>query len=62
MTHPLYKNRISSIKKELKQVNPIINSTDDYFYVRNILESKMRILKNKNINFQMIQYKIIAMH
>lgn len=47
MTHPLYKNRISTIKKRAqKQVNPITNSTDDYFYVRNILESKMRMLKN----------------
>jgi len=47
MTHPLYKNRISTIKKRAgEQNNPIINSTDDYFYVRNILESKMRILKN----------------
>tara|TARA_Y200000002_G_scaffold76712_1_gene60307 strand:+ start:562 stop:1953 length:1392 start_codon:yes stop_codon:yes gene_type:complete len=47
MTHPLYKNRISSIKKRARQqVNPIINSTDDYFYVRNILESKIRILNN----------------
>ena len=44
MTHPLYKNRISSIKKRAsEQVNPIINSTDDYFYVRNILESKIRM-------------------
>ncbi len=48
MTHPLYKNRISTIKKRARQqVNPIINSTDDYFYIRNILESKMRVIKNK---------------
>ena len=48
MTHPLYKNRISTIKKRAqKQINPIKNSTDDYFYIRNILESKMLILKDK---------------
>ena len=48
MTHPLYKNRISTIKKRAqKQINPIRNSTDDYFYIRNILESKMLILKDK---------------
>lgn len=52
MTHPLYKNRISTIKKRArKQVNPLINSTDDYFYVRNILESKMRVLKNTKYKF-----------
>jgi predicted Zn-dependent protease len=52
MTHPLYKNRISSIKKRArKQVNPILNSTDDYFYVRNILESKIRISKNTKYKF-----------
>jgi predicted Zn-dependent protease len=52
MTHPLYKNRISTIKKRArKQVNPVINSTDDYFYVRNILESKMRIVKNTKYKF-----------
>jgi len=45
MTHPLYKNRISTIKtRAKKQVNPILNSTDDYFYIRNILESKMMML------------------
>ena len=48
MTHPLYKNRISTIKKRAqKQINPIKNSTDYYFYIRNILESKMMMLKNK---------------
>ena len=47
MTHPLYKNRISTIKtRAQEQVNPIKNSTDDYFYIRNILESKMMILKD----------------
>ena len=48
MTHPLYKNRISTIKKRAqKQINPIKNSTNDYFYIRNILESKMMMLKNE---------------
>ena len=47
MTHPLYKNRISSIKKRArKQVNPLVNSTNDYFYIKNILENKIRTLKN----------------
>ena len=47
MTHPLYKNRISTIKtRAQEQVNPIKNSTDDYFYIRNILENKMMILKD----------------
>jgi len=47
MTHPLYKNRISTIKSRAQQqINPIKNSTDDYFYIRNILESKMMILKD----------------
>ena len=48
MTHPLYKNRISTIKKRAqKQIDPIKNSTNDYFYIRNILESKMMMLKNE---------------
>jgi predicted Zn-dependent protease len=48
MTHPLYKNRISTIKKRAQeQINPIKNSTNDYFYIRNILESKMMMLKNE---------------
>ena len=48
MTHPLYKNRISSIRKRANnQINPIINSTDDFFYVRNILESKLEITTNQ---------------
>lgn len=38
LTHPLYKNRISTIKKRaVIQNNPIINSSDDYHYVKNIL-------------------------
>jgi predicted Zn-dependent protease len=52
MTHPLYKNRISTIKKRAqKQLSPLKNSTDDYFYVKNILESKMRVLKGPKDKF-----------
>ena len=38
LTHPLYKNRISTIKKRaVIQNNAIINSSDDYHYIKNIL-------------------------
>jgi predicted Zn-dependent protease len=38
LTHPLYKNRISTIKKRAKKQNKaIINSTDDYHFVKNII-------------------------
>jgi len=38
-THPMYENRISHIQNKSKfQNNPIINSTDDYFFVKTILE------------------------
>ena len=39
MTHPLYSNRISNIKNQGKyQTKPIVNSTEDYFYIKNILK------------------------
>ena len=42
LTHPLYKNRISSIKKRAKdQDDPIINSSDDYDYIKNILKNML---------------------
>ena len=46
MTHPLYTNRISNIKNQGKyQTNPILNSTEDYLYVKNILN-----VSNDNTN------------
>ena len=46
MTHPLYTNRISNIKNQGKyQTNPILNSTEDYLYVKNILK-----VSNNNTN------------
>ena len=40
MTHPLYSNRISNIKNQGKyQSDPIINSTEDYLYIKNILRT-----------------------
>lgn len=40
MTHPLYSNRISNIKNQWKyQTDPIINSTEDYLYIKNILRT-----------------------
>ena len=52
MTHPLYTNRISNIKnKGRSQNNPIVNSTNDYLYVKNILESSMDIVQsNGNVH------------
>ena len=39
MTHPLYSNRISNIKNQGKyQIDPIVNSTEDYLYIKNILK------------------------
>ena len=38
-THPMYENRISHIQNKAKlQNNPIQNSTEDYFFVKTILE------------------------
>jgi len=38
-THPMYENRISHIQNKSKfQNSPIINSTDDYFFVKTILD------------------------
>ena len=46
MTHPLYSNRISNIKNQGKyQVDPIVNSTEDYLYIKNILK-----ISNNNAN------------
>lgn len=46
MTHPLYSNRISNIKNQGKyQSDPIINSTEDYLYIKNILK-----ISNNNAN------------
>ena len=46
MTHPLYTNRISNIKNQGKyQTNSILNSTEDYLYVKNILK-----VSNNNTN------------
>lgn len=45
MTHPLYTNRISSIKNKGKaQIKPIINSTQDYLFIKNILESSLNAI------------------
>ena len=39
MTHPLYSNRISNIKNQGKyQINPMLNSTEDYLFIKNLLE------------------------
>ena len=41
MTHPLYSNRISTIEnKGRQQSKPILNSTNDYEYIKNILMSR----------------------
>ena len=46
MTHPLYSNRISNIKNQGKyQIDPIVNSTEDYLYIKNILK-----ISNSNAN------------
>ena len=46
MTHPLYSNRISNIKNQGKyQIDPIVNSTEDYLYIKNILK-----ISNTNAN------------
>ena len=52
MTHPLYSNRISNIKNQGKyQVDPIINSTEDYLYIKNILKiSNTNAYQTININ------------
>jgi len=42
MTHPLYENRISTIQNRAKeQYNPILNSSNDYFYIRNIINNNL---------------------
>ncbi len=54
MTHPLYTNRISNIKnKGRSQISPVINSTDDYSYIKNILESSLNVIHVKeNVDSQ----------
>ena len=45
MTHPLYKNRISTIQNRAKeQNNPMLNSSNDYFYIRNIVNNNLSSL------------------
>ncbi len=42
MTHPLYTNRISTIRNRAKeQINPILNSSKDYLYIKNIINNKL---------------------
>jgi predicted Zn-dependent protease len=49
LTHPLYKNRISTIKKRAAiQNNSIINSSDDYHYVKNILVNMLGVTINNS--------------
>ncbi len=49
LTHPLYKNRVSTIKKRAsKQTNAIINSSDDYYYIKNILENMLGVAIDNN--------------
>jgi predicted Zn-dependent protease len=57
LTHPLYKNRISTIKKRAKnQNNAIINSSDDYHFIKNIIVNMLSMpidnssTKNEAIN------------
>ncbi len=39
LTHPLYSNRISNIKNQGRyQINPVVNSTEDYLFIKNILK------------------------
>ncbi len=49
-THPMYENRISHIQNKAKfQNNPIKNSTDDYFFIKTILE----VESTADINFSL---------
>ncbi len=49
LTHPLYKNRISSIQKRAEyQDNPMTNSSDDYHYIKNLLENMLGIPVDAN--------------
>ena len=49
-THPMYENRIANIQNRSSvQANPIKNSTDDYIYVKNILEVSITNDINNNI-------------
>ncbi len=57
-THPMYENRIANIKSSAKHDNSQIeNSTNDFLYIKNIMEvltlsdinNSIRNIKNKNI-------------
>ena len=52
MTHPLYSNRITNIKNQGKyQNNPIVNSSEDYLFIKNILKvSNGNVDKTLNID------------
>ena len=54
MTHPLYSNRISNIKNQGKhQINPVVNSTEDYMFIKNILKvSNGYLNQTKNIDIE----------
>ena len=62
MTHPLYSNRISTItNKGRQQSRPIINSTNDYEYIKNILmssEKNLQALDKKANNSSMINHRL----
>jgi len=50
-THPMYENRIAGIQSRSSgQNNPMKNSTDDYLYIKNILNVSIASDINKNIN------------
>ena len=49
-THPMYENRIAGIQSRSSgQNNPMKNSTDDYLYIKNILNVSITSDINKNI-------------
>ena len=62
MTHPLYSNRISTIaNKGRQQIEPIINSTNDYEYIKNILMSSDKTpqaLNKKASNSSIINHRL----
>ena len=62
MTHPLYSNRISTIEnKGRQQSKPILNSTNDYEYIKNILmssEKTPQALNKKANNSSVINHRL----
>jgi len=59
LTHPLYTNRISSIKKRAKtQKDPIVNSSNDYYFIKNILENMIGLLSHDRLS----ENKILKNH